>query len=157
MVVEIKSTHLVKGLLVDVMTDFLSKSKWYLLTLFLTAVATIAVFSISENTSPFIYLRASLALILIMFLPGFSLLKVLLSPSARWKNISRLERIILSIGLSLILSSFVGLILNYTPLGVRLLPITFSLMALTNILATIAFVMDFQLWAKGDDPDAYQS
>lgn len=83
-----------------------------------------------------------------MFLPGFAFLKVLLL--TRPKNIDRWEQIALSIGLSMALSSLVGLVLNYTPLGVRLLPITFSLMALTNILATVAMVLDLDLWGKSE-------
>lgn len=130
------------------MTGFLSKSKWYWTTILLTAVATIAVFTISENTVTLFYLRSVLAIILIMFLPGFAFLKVLLL--TRPKNIDRWEQIALSIGLSMALSSLVGLVLNYTPLGVRLLPITFSLMALTNILATVAMVLDLDLWGKSE-------
>jgi uncharacterized membrane protein len=130
------------------MTAFLSKSKWYWITIILTTVSTIAIFTISENFLILIYLRLVLALLLIMFLPGYAFLKLILLTKP--KNFDRLEQISLCVGLSMILSSLVGVILNYTPLGVRLLSITFSLMALTNILTTVAMMLDLDLWRKSD-------
>ena len=41
--------------------------------------------------------------------------------------------------MSLALVPLTGLLLNYTPWGIRLTPITISLLALTLTLATIAF------------------
>ena len=42
-----------------------------------------------------------------------------------------LTRITLSIGLSLALVPLTGLVLNYTPFGIRLVPVAFSLSLLT--------------------------
>ncbi len=54
-----------------------------------------------------------------------------------------LEKIVFSVGLSLIIAPLVGLVLNSTPWGVRLTPITFSLVAFIIILATFAIFREF--------------
>jgi len=138
----------VPALVSDDLIDFLSKRTWYWTTIFLATVASVAIFTISENALPIAYLRSSLAIFLIMFLPGFALIKSLMLTQlpirTTSKNIDKIELIMLSIGLSISLTSIVGLILNYTPWGVRLTPITLSLMALTVILATVAMLRDFK-------------
>ncbi|MCC6050331.1 MAG: DUF1616 domain-containing protein, partial [Thermofilum sp.] len=48
-----------------------------------------------------------------------------------------LERLALSIGLSLALVPLVGLLLNYTPFGIRLYPVLASLSLLTLCLTFI--------------------
>jgi uncharacterized membrane protein len=56
------------------------------------------------------------------------------------KELDSIERFALSLGVSLALVSIVGLLLNYTPFGIQLAPITLSLLALTIILATTAII-----------------
>ena len=68
-----------------------------------------------------------------LFLPGYSLVEALY---AKKKELEGLTRIALSIGLSLALVPLTGLVLNYTPLGIRLVPVTASL-----VLLTIAFIV----------------
>ena len=55
-----------------------------------------------------------------------------------------IERVALSLGMSLALVPIVGLILNYTPWGIRLTPITLSLLALTIVFATAAILREYQ-------------
>jgi uncharacterized membrane protein len=45
--------------------------------------------------------------------------------------------------MSIALVPIVGLILNYTPWGIRLTPITISLLALTLVFATMAVVREY--------------
>ncbi len=59
-----------------------------------------------------------------------------------------IERIALSFGMSLALVPIVGLILNYTPWGIRLTPITLSLLALTIVFATAAVLREYQAKAQ---------
>jgi uncharacterized membrane protein len=47
-------------------------------------------------------------------------------------------------GMSLALVPITGLILNYTPWGIRTTPITFSILTLTIIFATAAIIMEHQ-------------
>ena len=49
-----------------------------------------------------------------------------------------LERLALSIGLSLAVVPLIGLVLNYTPWGIRLTPVSISLAIFTEAMATIA-------------------
>jgi len=70
-----------------------------------------------------------------LFLPGYSLIEALYP---RGDELSPLERLALSIGLSLALVPLLGLLLNYTPWGVRLDPTLAALSALTLGLLLIA-------------------
>ena len=55
-----------------------------------------------------------------------------------------IERAALSFGMSLALVPIVGLILNYTPWGIRLTPVILSLLALTVAFATAAILREYQ-------------
>ena len=111
---------------------------WYWSTLILSTMITITIFIIPETHS-LVPIRYVLGLILTMWLPGYSLIKGLF-PSYKEtfkKTIDELERGALSIGTSLALLSVIGLILNYTPWGIQLISVIFSLFMLTTIFATI--------------------
>jgi uncharacterized membrane protein len=114
---------------------------WFWLTLALSILTVVAVFVIPEDTYPLTYLRQFAGVIFVMLLPGYAFMKVLFPQkmpiATATKNIDMLERISLSIGLSIALVSIDGLILNYTPWGIRLTPITLSLFLLTVVLASI--------------------
>jgi uncharacterized membrane protein len=129
--------------------EFLTSCRWYPITLFLIIFAALAIILIPENALPIVYLRSSLAILLMMFLPGYSLMKAIfpseLSSKSTQAGVSILEFVILSIGLSTALTALVGLVLNYTSWGVRLTPITFNLTALTIILATLGLLREYRL------------
>ncbi len=105
---------------------------WYWIILSLI----IGTFILVLQTPPqLIALRYVLGSIYVLYLPGYTLIEALYP---RPEELEPLERLALSIGLSLALVPLVGLILNYTPWGIRLEPITISLAILTLILSTIA-------------------
>jgi uncharacterized membrane protein len=52
--------------------------------------------------------------------------------------------------MSIALVPIIGLLLNYTPWGIRLTPIVLSLTALTIIFATAAIVREHQIGIKQD-------
>jgi uncharacterized membrane protein len=56
----------------------------------------------------------------------------------RREDLESLERLALSIGLSLAIVPLIGLFLNYTPWGIRLAPITISLATFTEAMAIAA-------------------
>ena len=88
------------------------------------------------NVFPVIkFLRYVLGFIYILFLPGYSLVEALYPEE---KSLSPLERMALSIGLSIVLIPLVGLVLNYTPWGITLDSITISTSILTLSLLVIA-------------------
>lgn len=82
-----------------------------------------------------LYLRYVFGGLLILFLPGYSLIEYLYASK---KELDGLLRIALSIGLSLAIVPLVGLVLNYTPFGIRLVPTAVSLTLLTLILLVLA-------------------
>jgi len=115
-------------------------------------VTTVAVFTIPENAVPLVYLRSSLGIIFVLFLPGFTFIKALFPAKVPVKtsseNMDTIERVALGFGMSLVLVPIVGLILNYTPWGIRLTPITLSLLALTTVFATAAALREYQAKAQ---------
>ena len=116
--------------------DYLKTQKalWYRAIIGLCVATTISVFTISESMYPIVYVRNGLGIIFVLFLPGYAFIKALFPKTVPIKtsseNLDKIERIALSLGMSLALVPIVGLILNYTPWGIRLAPITKS--ALNN-------------------------
>jgi hypothetical protein len=108
----------------------------------LTSLVFLTLLSIhlSETLHPLIYLRYALGSMFVLYLPGASLIEALYPKKG---DLSQLERLALSIGLSLALVPLVGLILNYTPWGIRLTPILASLTALTLALSFLASYRKF--------------
>jgi len=118
---------------------FLSaKAAWYWIILALAATTTTLVSIIPENVYPLVYARYVLGSIFVLWLPGYTLIKALFPT----KELDKIERITLSIGMSLALVPLTGLLLNYTPWGIRTTPITLSLLALTITFATAAIIRE---------------
>lgn len=144
----------------------------------LTAVfATVAltnavVFFPIINESP---LRIVVGLVFVLFVPGYAFIAALFpekgtSPtdidrgdtedeaestssltddlSFRDRGIDGIERVALSFGLSIAIVPLIGLALNFTPFGIRLVPIVFSLTAFTTITTVIAAVRRWELPAE---------
>jgi hypothetical protein len=131
-------------------------ASWYWTTLAVTAAAIISVFMIPEDAFPLVIIRYVLGTIFILWLPGYAFIKTLFPEHLPFtkglartldtprQNLEIIERIVLSVGMSLALVPIVGLLLNYTPWGIRLAPITLSLTALTLALATGAIIREYQ-------------
>jgi len=125
-----------------------TQAQWYWLVIALSAITTILVFTVAEDVYPIVYARYLFGSIFVLFLPGYSLIKALFPTKVPiptpTKELDNIERIALSIGMSLALVPLVGLLLNYTPWGIRLTPITISLLALTLTLSTAAIIREHQ-------------
>jgi hypothetical protein len=121
-----------------------SKAAWFWITITLATATTIAVFTIPEDSYPMVYIRYVLGAMFVLWLPGYTLTAALFSS----KELDKTECIALSICLSLALDAIVGLLLNYTPWGIRLAPITLSLLALTTVFATAALILEHESKAK---------
>jgi len=89
---------------------------------------------ISVTSGVILYLRYVFGSALILFLPGYSLIEALY-PKGELDNLIRFA---LSIGLSLAIVPLTGLVLNYTPFGIRLLPVAFSIAGITIALLVLA-------------------
>ncbi|MGB9694180.1 MAG: DUF1616 domain-containing protein [Fervidobacterium sp.] len=121
---------------------------WYWVTIAISVVTVATVFTIQEDFYPWIYIRYVLGTIFVLWLPGYSFIKALFPKQVPIKlsteNLDTIERIALSLGMSLALVPIVGLLLNYTPWGIRLTPIVLSLLALTVAFATVAVIREHQ-------------
>lgn len=82
-----------------------------------------------------IYIRYIVGSLAVLFLPGYVTVEALYP---REEDLTPLERLALSIGLSLAIVPLIGLVLNYTPWGIRLTPVTIALIVYTTVIAVIA-------------------
>lgn len=86
-------------------------------------------------TPTFKALRVILGVPFVLFLPGYFLVSALFPGR---DDLEGIERLALSLGLSLALVPLIGLMLNYTPFGIRLWPVTLSLFGFMLVTTWIA-------------------
>ena len=108
-------------------------SLWFWILTFTILTTVLLVFYVKEP--PLLYARYVLGSLYVLYLPGAALIEALYP---RGEELEPLERLALSIGLSLAVVPLVGLVLNYTPWGIRLEPVTLSLAFLSLALAFLA-------------------
>ena len=120
---------------------------WYWITVTFAIATAFIIFFVPTNLYPAAYIRQTLGLVFILFLPGYTFMKMLFPHRVPFKtnseNMDAVERIILSLSLSLSLTPIVGLVLYYTPLGFGVAAITLSLLTLTLILGTISLMREY--------------
>jgi len=131
-----------------------SQAYWYWITTILTLTTVLVIFVIPENAFPLVYARYILGTIYVLWLPGYTFIKALFPTKVpiqtSSEDLDKIERAALSIVMSLALVPIVGLLLNYTPWGIRLTPIPISLLALTISFATAAIIREHQTKRKQD-------
>lgn len=119
--------------------------------LVLVGLTLIAVFVPGINQTP---LRVIVGLPFVLFVPGYALVAALFPEAGEGPaqtddeaasdtgtadgGIDGIERVALSFGVSIAVVPLVGLVLNFTPFGIRLVPIMVSLSALTGGLVAVA-------------------
>ena len=96
-------------------------------------------------------LRIILGLPFILFIPGYILIFALFPTKKMDKGIDIIERIALSFGLSIAVVPLIGLGLNYTPWGIRLEPILFSLFLFIVGVGAIAIYR----WVKSNPSERF--
>ena len=84
-------------------------------------------------------IRIILGLPLILFIPGYMLVSTLFPLHEKHGGLDIIERIALSLGISIAIVPLIGLALNYTPWGITLEPILVSLQIFIITTGTIAF------------------
>ena len=135
-------------------TSYLKSSQaiWYWTTIILVIITAPVVFFVPADFYPWNYMRNILGIIFILWLPGYALIKAIFPENMPIKTSSEkldaIERIMLSIGTSLAIVPMVGLILNYLPWGIRLLPVTLALIGLTLIIASAAAAREYMALYK---------
>ena len=88
-------------------------------------------------------LRIALGVLFVLFFPGYTLIAALFP---RRDTLDSVERLALSVGLSIAIVPLVGLVLNYTPWGIRLEPIVLSLLGFILVMSAVA------LWRRRNLP-----
>jgi Protein of unknown function (DUF1616) len=91
---------------------------------------------ITVTSGAVLYLRYVFGSALVLFIPGYSLIEALYPK----RELDELTRVALSIGLSLALVPLTGLVLNYTPFGIRLLPVAVSIAGMSIVFLLLALV-----------------
>jgi len=129
-----------------------SQALWYWATIAVATITVVIVFTVPEDFYPWSYLRNVLGIIFVLWLPGYTFIKALFPARMPIKtsteNLETIERIALSLGMSIALVPIIGLLLYYTPLGISVTPIVLSLLALTIVFATAAIAREHQTKAK---------
>jgi hypothetical protein len=117
------------------------RNLWFYASVAISLMTAIAIFAIPSQL-PLIALRWILGSVFVLFIPGYATVELLFPKSG---ELDEIERLALSVGLSLVLVMLVGFLLNYTPWGIRLVPIVISLTILTVGLAIAAFWRQFAI------------
>ena len=123
---------------------FSSNANWYWAIIAVAAATAALIFTVPENAYPIVYARYVLGATFVLFLPGYTFIRALFPE----KELDNIERAALSMGMSIALVPITGLILNYTPWGIRTTSVTLSLLALTTIFATAAIIREHQTKTK---------
>ena len=90
----------------------------------ITVIALSLILDLIIFVAPDSFIRKVLGLVFVLFLPGYVFITALFPER---KELDNLERLALSFGLSIAIVPLIGLALNYTPWGIRLVPILVSL------------------------------
>ncbi|WP_265111031.1 DUF1616 domain-containing protein [Halosolutus halophilus] len=131
--------------------------------LLVTALVNVAVFTPGVRETPF---RVPLGLAFVLFVPGYVFIAALFpeageSPTADPEQprhesdatvltslrsgIDGIERVALAFGLSIAITPLIGLVLNFTPWGIRLSPIMVAMTVFTLVATAIAAHRRWQL------------
>lgn len=116
----------------------------WLYVLICLIVATVSLVYVSESARFLTILRYVLGSIFVLFIPGYTLVQALYEPG----ELTPLEELALSIGLSLAIVPLIGLVLNYTPWGIRLSPIVFSLSVFSLALGLLATYRRYRFYQR---------
>ena len=101
-----------------------------MLLVLLIIVLTVAILVVSSGV-----LRIILGLPFLFFFPGYTLVMALYPRNG---TLGGTERLTLSVRISAAVTSLIGLLLNYTPWGIRVYPLVIALAAFVLITSLIA-------------------
>ena len=118
------------------------KSSWDLVVIIVLSGLLI----LSILIVPDFWLRLIIGLPFLLFFPGYALITALFPEK---KSLDVVERMALSFGLSIAITPLIGFGLNYTPFGIRLEPILFSVALFIIALSLAAY------WRRGGVQEPY--
>lgn len=120
------------------------RNLWFYAAVSTALATTLAIYTL-PTTLPLTAVRWVLGAVFVLFIPGYVTVEALF-PKGR--ELDGVERFALSVGLSLALVPLIGLLLNYTPWGIRLTPIVISLVAFTIGVAALGVARRFRVAAE---------
>lgn len=100
------------------------------------AIMALAVLLLTLTPLSGLFLRVPIGLLMVLFVPGYVLIAALFPKKG---DLDGIERVALSFGLSIAVVPLIGLGLNYTPWGIRLVPVVISISAFTLLMAAAAY------------------
>ncbi|QOJ79298.1 DUF1616 domain-containing protein [Infirmifilum lucidum] len=112
----------------------LDYSLWFWSVIALSTATLLLIYSSWAHPALTI-LRYVFGSLFVLYLPGYVVVEALYPSEG---ELSPLERLALSIGLSLAIVPLLGLFLNYTPWGIRLTPVAYTLFAFILAVAVVA-------------------
>jgi len=122
----------------------LSRAYWYWATLIFTGVTVLLVLEVPENAYPIVYARYFFGSLFVLLMPGYALIRALYPA----KRIDSIERIGLSIGMSIALVCLDAFLLNFSPWKITVLSLVLSLSLLITIFATVGIICGCQAKIK---------
>ena len=125
------------------------RNLWFYATVFTALVTVLVVYTLPTDL-PFVAVRWVFGAVFVLFIPGYVTVEALF-PKGR--ELDGIERFALSVGLSLALVPLIGLLLNYTPWGIRLNPIIISLAAFTLLVGGLGVARRFRVAAGRFEPE----
>lgn len=135
---------------IESIADYLTSvtlSGWLWASMALTVLAVLSVVFIPDNF-PINIVRWVLSSAFVIYLPGYMFIQAIFPKK---EDLDHLERFLFSVGASLAVVSLVGLILNYLPWGMRLVPITIALTVFVVFFAFLAATRKFRALRAGSD------
>ncbi|MCW4050738.1 MAG: DUF1616 domain-containing protein [Candidatus Bathyarchaeota archaeon] len=124
-------------------------SLWFWVVLGFLVVVSLSVFVLPQ-VSPWVYLRYVGGAVYVLYVPGAVFIEMLYPKRVELED---LERFALGVGLSLAIVPLVGLVLNYTPWGIRLNPIYVGLSMLTIVFGGAGVYRKYQYFRLGLEAD----
>lgn len=119
----------------------LRRAYWYWATLIFTVVTVLLVLRVLENVYPIVYVRYFFGSLFVLLMPGYALIRALYPD----KRLDSIERIGLSIGMSIALVCLDAFLLNFSPWRITLLSLISSLSAVIIVFATAAVAREIIL------------
>jgi hypothetical protein len=121
---------------------------WFWATFAVSLFTMVFAFLIGEDFYPWSYIRNVLGLIFVLWLPGYTFVRAFFPANVpkteTSTNLIRIDRIALSIIMSMALVALIGLVLNFTPLGIQIIAIMLSLLAFSLVFASVAVVREYR-------------
>jgi hypothetical protein len=135
---------MVRDMPIQSLFDYLTcwiRNLWFYGSVAVSALAVILAYTVAANDFPYVILRWGFGAILVLSIPGYLTVAVIFP---RYGDLQVVERLALSVLLSVALLAILGLLLNYTSWGLTFLPMLSSLAALSFALAVMALVSQYR-------------